>query len=132
MSEISLVVQGLPPAKNEAKSMLASGHVYADRVSALLEAARDALGEGQKPPFPDGPLTLDVSLESPTEPPSDATNYLGGVADVLEAKQHRGALEHLGDLASVALYGNDRQIQEVHYRWESAARTRYCVRLRRR
>ncbi|SCL31410.1 hypothetical protein GA0074694_5977 [Micromonospora inyonensis] len=114
MTEISFVVQGLPPAKNEAKSMLASGHVYADRVLALLRAAREAVGEGQKPLFPDGPLTLDVSLESPTEPPSDATNYLGGIADVLEAKQHRGALEHLGDLAFVALYGNDRQIQEVH------------------
>jgi hypothetical protein len=131
MTDISFTVNGLPPAKSEAKSMLASGHDHADRVSALLEAARNALGADQEPLFPDGSLTLDVVLECPTQPPSDATNYLGGIADVLEAKQHRGALEHLGDLASVALYGNDRQIQEVHYRWERAAQTCYRVRLQR-
>ncbi|WFE96242.1 hypothetical protein [Micromonospora sp. WMMD987] len=132
MTEISFVVPGLPPAKNEAKSLLAAGHGYADRVSALLRAAREALGEEPCPLFPDGPLTLEVVLESPAEPPSDATNYLGGIADVLESKQHRGPLVHLGDLASVAVYGNDRQIQEVHYRREAADRTCYHVHLRRR
>ncbi|KWV32476.1 hypothetical protein [Micromonospora rifamycinica] len=132
MTEISFWVQGLPPAKNEAKSMLAAGHCYADRVLALLHAARKALGEGPGPLFPDGPLALDVVLESPAEPPSDATNYLGGIADVLESKGHRGPLDHLGELASVAVYGNDRQIQEVHYRREPADQTRYHVRLSRR
>jgi hypothetical protein len=58
---------------------------------------------------------------------SDATNYLGGVADVLEDKGHRGALQHLGDLAAVALYDNDRQIEEAHYYWEEAASPSYRV-----
>ena len=62
-------------------------------------------------------------------PPSDATNYLGGVGDVLEAKGHRGALEHLSDLASLALYTNDHQIQEVHYRYERGLGPRYTVRI---
>jgi hypothetical protein len=33
---------------------------------------------------------------------------------VLEAKAYRGAFDHLAALAGVALYANDRQIQEVH------------------
>jgi hypothetical protein len=38
-------------------------------------------------------------------------------------------LEHLGELAQVALYANDRQIQEVHYRFEAGERVRYAVRI---
>lgn len=81
MPEISFKVSEYPPAKNEAKSMLAAGHPHASRVLAL------------------------------------------------EAKGHRGNLEHLGDLAFVALYANDRQIQEAHYRWLRAEKVRYQVRV---
>uniref|UniRef100_UPI00193974AC hypothetical protein n=1 Tax=Nocardioides caldifontis TaxID=2588938 RepID=UPI00193974AC len=50
----------------------------------------------------------------------DATNYLGGIADVLEQKTNRGAaVEHLRDLADVWLYRNDRQIKRVSYREET-------------
>ena len=38
--EIAFVVEGWPPAKNEAKSMMAAGHPYADRVLHLLEPPR--------------------------------------------------------------------------------------------
>ena len=41
--EISFRVAGYPPAKNEAKSMLASGHIYADRVLVLLRAGEEAV-----------------------------------------------------------------------------------------
>ena len=60
---------------------------------------------------------------------ADATNFLGGIGDVMEAKTRRGVLEHLGDLATVALYANDRQIHEVHYRWEHGDETGYRLRL---
>lgn len=129
MREISFDVADYPPAKSEALSMFAGGHVHASRVLALLEAARVAIGDGPQLPFPSDPLGLEVVLEAPTQPPSDATNYLGGIADALEAKGHRGNLEHLGDLAFVALYTNDRQIQEVHYRWLRTVDRRYRVRL---
>ena len=129
MREISFEVADYPPAKSEAKSMLAGGHVHAGRVLALLEAARVAIGDDPQPLFPTDALGLEVVLETPTQPPSDATNYLGGIADVLEAKGHRGNLEHLGDLAFVALYTKDRQIQEVHYRWLRRVDRRYRVRL---
>ena len=48
---------------------------------------------------------------------------------MLEAKERRGTLPHLGELVDVALYLNDRQIQEVRYRWERAPATRYSVRI---
>jgi hypothetical protein len=60
---------------------------------------------------------------------SDATNYLGGIADVLEVKAQRGALPHLNELQTVALYENDRQIHEVRYRQEPAMVPRYRVRI---
>ncbi len=129
MRGIDFTVAGYPPAKNEAKSILAAGHMYADRVLVLLQAAREAVGEFAGPLFPTEPLALEVVLETPAEPPSDAPNYLGEIADVLEAKAHRGVLEHLGGLVSVALYSNDRQLREVHYRLEQGAAVRYRARL---
>mgnify|MGYP000979540003 FL=1 len=54
---------------------------------------------------------------------------LGGIGDVLESKRHRGALDHLSDLAAVSLYENDRQIQAVTYRWEPATSTGYLMRM---
>jgi hypothetical protein len=63
-------------------------------------------------------FVLELILMSPAPPPSDATNYLGGVADVLEDKKRRGDLAHLGELADFTLYGNDRQFHEVRYQWE--------------
>jgi hypothetical protein len=49
--QISFTVEGLPPAKNEAKSMLADGHMYAERVLVLLAAARDARPAGAPRPL---------------------------------------------------------------------------------
>jgi hypothetical protein len=41
--EIEFEVEGWPPKKNEAKSLFAAGHPKAERVTALLEAARAAV-----------------------------------------------------------------------------------------
>jgi hypothetical protein len=127
--EITFSVDDYPPAKNEAKSMLAARHVHATRVLALLRAAQRALGDTRQPLFPNEGLSLELVVVAPDVPPSDATNYLGGVADVLEAKGKRGPLEHLDDLRDVAVYSNDRQIHEVHYRYEQGQPPRYDVRI---
>lgn len=127
--DYSIKVPGLPPAKNEAKSMLASGHGHSERVLALLKAVQSAV-EGTTIPFPEESLALELVVTSPTAPPSDATNYLGGVADVLEDKTHRGDLSHLGSVAHVALYGNDRQLHEVSFRWEAGREVGYRLRVR--
>ena len=109
--------------------MLAAGHVHAERVLALLRAADDQAGPGAPVYFPDESLGLALVLTSPAPPPSDATNYLGGVADVLEDKAHRGDLAHLGELAHFALYRNDRQFHDVRYRWERGPNIRYQIRI---
>lgn len=128
MSEITFAVRGLPPAKNEALSMLGERHSHAPRVRTLLEAAREAIG-GDFAPFL-GPVGLEVELRTPDDTdPWDATNYLGGIGDVLEVKSRRGALEHLGDLSRVALYENDRQIREVRYTVVHASEPTYRVRI---
>jgi hypothetical protein len=129
MHELTFTVTGYPPAKNEAKSMLAAGHTHASRVSDLLRAARDAVGGGAWSSRPRDSLGLELVLTSPAPPPSDATNYLGGVGDVLEAKSHRGELAHLADLATVALYENDRQFHDVRYRWQVGTAVEYTVRI---
>lgn len=122
MRELLFRVEGYPPAKNEALSMLGARHSHAPRVVSLLEAARDALGPAE--PF-EGPIGLEVRLFRAGSDPWDATNYLGGIGDTLEAKDRRGPREHLGDLASVALSRNDRQIREVHYSEVAASAAGY-------
>ncbi len=130
MAEIQFVVADYPPAKNEAKSMLAAGHQHADRVVALLDAASRALpAHTSSPLFGSSPLGLELIIVAPTPPPSDATNYLGGVADVLEAKTRRGDLPHLGGLAALALYDNDKQFQTVHYEYRPGSPIHYQVRI---
>lgn len=103
--------------KNEAKSILAPGHVHAVRVTELLEAVRSEASRVRWPQGLTTALGLEVILQCPEPPPSDATNYLGGIGDVLESKSRRGDLSHLGDLYATALYENDRMFHEVHYRW---------------
>lgn len=117
MDPLIIEVPGLPPAKNEAKSLLSAGHPYAARVATLLRAALEATQDTSKPYFGRATVGMELVLRSPTQPPSDATNYLGGVGDVLEDKSRRGGLTGPGELMQVALYVNDRQIQEVRYRW---------------
>lgn len=129
--ELWFRVPGLPPAKNEALSMLGAGHSHAPRVLELLRAARDALQRSGFVPFDGGPVTLDVVVHAPAgQDPWDATNYLGGIADVLEEKSRRGTLEHLGELRQVWVYRNDRQIKEIAYRQLEAPDAFYTVRIR--
>jgi hypothetical protein len=54
-------------------------------------------------------------MPSSTRTLGDTTNYLGGIADVLEDKSYRGSLGHLGELRRVSVYRNDRQIKQVTY-----------------
>jgi hypothetical protein len=60
-------------------------------VRALLEAAAAAVAADEFAAFLTERFGLELVLYAPVVPPSDATNYLGGVGDVLEAKGHRGS-----------------------------------------
>src|SRR5436309_2155653 len=110
MAEISFVVSGYPPAKSEALSMLGAGHKHARRVIRLLEAARETIERESFGGFGSTPIGMEVVVRSLRDGSrSDATNFLGGIADVLESKSRRGELPHLGELRSTALYDNDIQ-----------------------
>lgn len=128
--EVSFEVAGWPPIKNEAKSLLSSAHPKAKQVLALLEAA-DAAKESAGWECTDGLVTLQLVVRSKSRPPGDATNYLGGVADVLQVKRADPTLDigHLGEFVDVALYVNDRQINRISYAEETAEQTSYLVRL---
>lgn len=110
--------------------MLGATHSHAPRVVTLLEAARDQIANDDFKGFGLQAIALELRVRSGRDRNrSDATNYLGGIADVLEDEAHRGgALGHLGELAQVSLYNNDRQVEEVHYYWEDAVSPSYRVR----
>lgn len=130
-NRVVLEVPGYPPAKNEALSMLGAGHSHAPRVRLLLQRARQACTVQGFAPIAHSRVGLDVVVHAPAgQNPGDATNYLGGVADVLENKTRRGTLEHLGELAGVWLYANDRQIKEATYREIEADEVSYTVTIR--
>lgn len=131
MDEISLDVPGYPPAKNEALSMLSAGHPHAPRVQLLLQAAQWACQHQGFIPISTGWVALDVVVRAPAhQEPWDGTNYLGGVVEVLEDKSSHGALDHLGALAGVWLYHNNRQIKRLTYRQVESDHATYRVTVR--
>ena len=111
-------------------SMLGKGHSHRPRVEALLREARQAVGD-RNCPLGDSLIGLELVIRRPPRARlNDATNLLGGVADVLQSDR-RGVIDlsHLGDLAAVAIYRDDAQIREVQYREEPAAEPSYRVRV---
>lgn len=115
-----IAVKGLPPAKGSKVSPLSPRHAHRERARALLQSvARLPLERRQ---LFRGPIAFELRLRSPVRRSWDATNYLGGVADVLESKYRRKNIGHLGELADIAVYVNDRQIREVHARTSSRDR----------
>jgi hypothetical protein len=128
--EIRIEVAGeLPPAKGEAKSMLSETHPQRQRVAALLAAAQ-AVMSGHD--VLSGHIRLDMTLTAPTTARlPDATNMLGGIGDVLQARATGAVVvDHLGPLGEVACFLDDSQIQEIHYRRRQGVELRYVVLIR--
>ena len=125
---VEFAVPGLPPAKGGHQSPVHIDNKHLGRARLLLAALATAL----QPDFV--PLRCAVSLEltlhSPLRcPPGDALNFLGGVGDVLQRKVPEIA-GHLGPLADVVLYQDDRQIRRVRFDQRIAADLGYVVRVR--
>ncbi|GIJ51653.1 hypothetical protein Val02_85390 [Virgisporangium aliadipatigenens] len=129
-SGISFHVDGWPPTKNEATSLLAAGSSQATRVRALLQAAEHAATICGWVTT-DADVSLDLVVRGPGQPPADATNYLGGISDVLQDKIVGRNLDvaHLGELAAVALYRDDRQIRHIEYGERAPNQPSYTVRI---
>jgi predicted RNA-binding Zn ribbon-like protein len=124
--ELTVDLDGLPPAKGP-QAPLSEGHPHLQRTRALLQAVRALL------PSDFRPLSTSVGLELTIRTPTtrqawDATNYLGGIADVLQNKYRRD-LPHLGELATVSVYENDRVIREVRYQHQRSDTVGYRLRI---
>jgi predicted RNA-binding Zn ribbon-like protein len=125
---VEVAVPGLPPAKGGHQSPIHIEARHLDRARLLLEAVAQVI------PSDFAPLrcavALDLTLYSPMRcPPGDALNFLGGVGDVLQRKPPDLA-GHLGMLADLALYNDDRQIRRVRFDQRTAADLSYVVRVR--
>jgi len=113
-NEVRFDVPEKPPLKSLGFAVFNETHGQPERVRALLEAARDAMQEQGFTRITDGGVALEVVTRSTR---GDAANIIGGIADVLEDKRLR-AVHHLGDLADVWLYRNDRQVTNISYKTE--------------
>ena len=131
IQEIRLAVEGWPPKKNEATSLFSKRHGDYGNVVELLGKAKRALGESKWNPSEKRPVGLEliVMAERPDDAPGDATNYIGGGADVLQANRVNADLSHLEDLAQASFYHDDRQIREVRYLVERGDAPGYRVRV---
>ena len=68
----------------------------------------------------------------PDRPDGDATNFLGGVADVLQATAPLNMdVAHLQDLAVIGLYTDDKQISQIVYQELPSSEVRYRIRVSR-
>jgi hypothetical protein len=117
-NEVCFEVRGNPPLKGEAISVFNPKHGQAERIRALLQVAQRACQEQGFVPIVMGSVALGVIARSPT---GDAANIIGGIADVLEDKPgryYRSSIDHLGDLAAVWFYRDDKQIKQISYREE--------------
>ena len=129
--EIILTVAGCPPAKSEAKSIFSNGHPHHSRAIDLLREMKRALADN---PRWDRTETRHVGLELAIVETrgqacqSDATNFLGGAADTLQANRYKGG-DVPSDFAPVSLFRDDSQIREVRYSVESGDVLGYRLRV---
>lgn len=75
-----------------------------------------------------GAVSVDVTVTAPHgHPVPDATNMLGGIGDVLQARATAADVEHLGELDRVACYQDDAQIHAIHYQRVEGDELSYVV-----
>ncbi len=110
--------------------MLSGGHPQVARVRRLLTEAANAMADRS---LPLGDISLEVNITAPrgTRLP-DATNMLGGIGDVVQARTTGADVKHLGPLARIGCFDDDAQIQETHYRRAERDEIGYVVVLRSR
>ena len=129
--EISLTVVGCPPAKSEAKSIFSEGHPHHSRVIELLREVKRTVrdnphwDQGERRPVG---LELVVVETQGGACQSDATNFLGGVADTLQVDRYKGG-DVPADFSSVSLFRNDSQIREILYSVEIGDSLGYRLRV---
>ena len=132
LSEIVVRVDGWPPAKDGSKSIFSPDHPRHPLVRTLLSEAGNAIavsGWRRVERHLAIGLELVVSKSTAFDGRADPANYIGGVCDVLQAERQGVEPSWLGELAGHALYENDSQVREIHYREDSLASAGYLVRI---
>ena len=132
MNEINIDVQGSPPAKSETLSLFGKTHRHADRVVTLLRQVKQSIAHSSWDRNEHRRLGLELLVSDTAlgSPPMDATNILGGIADVLQADRPRNTdSSHLDGMEMVSLYKNDRQIHEIRYSVKHADDQCYRIRM---
>lgn len=131
-NEIIVRVDGWPPAKDGTDSIFNPRHRRHPLVRDLLSTAGDAIANSGwrrvESPVAVG-LELVVSGRAALVGGADPANYIGGVCDVLQAKRRNVKPSWLGELAGHALYEDDSQVREIHYREDTSAPGGYHVRI---
>lgn len=125
---VTFEVRGHPPQKTETLSILSAGHRQAERVRTLLLAALAAAQHSGWTPLR-AAVALDVVVRGPEQHVGSAPRFLAGVADVLSDKRGRLTGTHLGVLADVTLFADERQIRSMSYREELGDEPSYLVRV---
>ena len=125
---LAFEVRGMPPQKTETLSILSAGHRQAERVRVLLLAALAAAQQSGWTPVRTA-VALEVVVRGSAEHVGSAPRFLAGVADVLSDKRGRLTGTHLGVLADVTLFADERQIRSISYREEPADEPSYLVRV---
>ena len=103
--EITLTVAGYPPAKSEAKSIFSQGHPHHSRAIDLLREMKRALADNPRwDRMETRPVGLELAIVETRGQTcqSDATNFLGGAADTLQANRYKGG-DVPPDFATVSL-----------------------------
>jgi hypothetical protein len=128
-NEVEFEVGGvLPPIKNEALSLFNEKHGCREQVIALLTAAAAAMA-GRQPLT--APVRLGVEIYCPDRGHGDATNYLGGICDVLQASAFKQSIVYLQEagLADVSVFEDDRQVKAIEYKETIGTKKGYRVRI---
>ena len=130
--EIMIRAGGWPPAKDGGDSIFNPRHRRHPLVRDLLSAAGEAIAVSgwrrAESPVPMG-LELVVPERAARDGRVDPANNIGGVCDVLQDERRNVKPSWLGELAGHALYENDSQVRENHYREDSSAPAGYQVRI---
>ncbi len=130
-NQISFEVQGYPPTADQQGAAHGERENNTQHVLTLLEAARQACRKQAFTPIGNGNVALAVVLRWPADQDGpDAATYLDGISKLLANSFPRDAYGELGELATVWLYQDFRQLTEITYSEAESDHASYTITVR--
>ncbi len=134
MSEITIEVDGFPPAKTDTNPLLGAAHPHNVRVKQLLLMAQQQIAQQLFQQL-DGHVGLELALQAPEDKDSFAgPAYIAGVVEVLQGKAHlknqgRIRVDVPAPMLDVNCFRYDRQLCDIRFRFEVGKVPHYRVRV---